>query len=204
MTKEEFLYQYLVIYNEYEKRFGNKDAVNYWKKKDSHEGTSGLMFMVLRNALVHNTVETISKLGEINSFNEIIDSLKSCTLKSEDKIKYMSIFFDNEKVKSDLKDKKYELINTTREDIFKLYQRKEEEFSSSIFFSHRNLLFDIGISTYNHLQGCKEYFNDYYIESELLEDEYLIKFFKNESSVFVHKIEIYIDKYFNSKKKIKA
>lgn len=200
MRREDFIYQYLLKYNEYEKDFDGKDAVEFWKKSDETKGTSGLVFMVLRNALVHNTLETVSEIEKIGSLEEIIESLKKCELKSEERIKYMNVFFDNKKVKADLKRKNYELIDTHRKDIFKLFQRKDGELYSTIFFSHSNLLFDTTISTYDHNLGCKEYYNGYYIETEFFEDKYIIKFFKKDDSVYLYNIFIYVDKNFKPKK----
>lgn len=201
MIREDFLYQYLLKYNEYEKNFGSKDAVTFWKDNDKTKGTSGLFFMVLRNALVHNTFQTITALEKISSLADVIESLKKCKLQNKDKIKYMNIFFSNKKIKSDLKDKKYKLINThNREDIFKLFQRKDEKLYSSIFFSHKNLLFDTSISTYNHEKNCQEYYNGYYIETELYEDKYIFKFYKNDESVIRHNVNIYVDRSFNPKR----
>lgn len=196
MRKEDFLYQYLLKYNEYENKFNGQDAVSYWRENDS----SGLIFMVLRNALVHNTQETISRLEAISSFNNILNSLKICNLESKDKIKYMSIFLDNDKVKSDLQNKKFKQINSYREDIFKLFQRKDGDFYSTIFFSHANLLYDTGVSTYNQEEGCKEYFNNYYIETELYKSEYIFRFFKNDDSVISHQFIIYVDRNFKPKR----
>lgn len=200
MRREDFVYQYLLEYNNYEKDFINNKAVDFWKKHDKINGTSGLIFMVLRNALVHNTIETVTKLETISPLEKVIASLRECKLQNKEKIKYMDIFFNNEKIKSDLKKKDFELINTNRKDIFKLFQRKDNEFYSSIFFSHSNFLFDTSISTYNHQKGCKEYYNGYYIESEIFEDKYIFKFFKDDEFMNRHNINIYIDRNFNPKR----
>lgn len=200
MRREDFLYQYLLKYNEYEKDFNRENAVEYWKNHDKDYGTSGLVFMVLRNALVHNTLETIVTLEKVNSFSEIIESLEKCKLQSEEQTKYMNIFFENNKIIKDLKNKGFDLIDTHRKDIFKLFQRKDKEMNSSIFFSHANLLYETSVSTYNHQTNSKEYYNGYYIETELQENNYLIKFFKNDVSVIMHNVNIYVDKNFNPKR----
>lgn len=200
IRKEDFVYQYLLKYNEYEKKFDGKDAVTFWKNSDGTEGTSGLVFMVLRNALVHNTLETIIELEKKSSFFDILVSLEKCKLESEERIKYMSIFFDNEKIKRDLENKNFNLINTHRSDIFKLFQRKYDEFYISIFFSHTNLLFSTTVSTYNQITNLKEYFEGYYIETELYKDQYILKFFKNDESLIIHNVTIYIDKNFKNSK----
>lgn len=200
MNKEDFLYQYLITYNEYENKFEGKDAVSYWREKDLMNGSSGLIFMVLRNALVHNTHETFLRLEGVNSFSNILSSLRECKVESKEKIKYMNIFFENDKVKSDLQNKKFKLINSNREDVFKLFQRKDGEFYCTIFFSHANLLYDTGVSTYNQEKGCKEYFNNFYIETELYNNEYIFRFFKKDDSVITHQLAIYVDRNFNPKR----
>lgn len=200
MRREDFIYQYLLEYNNHEKKFGNNDAVSYWKDSDQTMGTSGLVFMVIRNALVHNTFETINELEKIGSLSEVLESLKTCKLQSDDRIKYMSILFNNEKVKSDLEKKKFDLINMNRDNIFKLFQRKDDVLYSSIFFSHTNLLFDTSISTYNQATASKEFYKGYYIETELFEDQYIFKFFKDDDSVIVHNVKIYVDRNFIAKK----
>lgn len=200
MRREDFLYQYLLKYNEYEKQFGKNDAVSFWRKSDESKGTSGLLFMVLRNALVHNTLETISEIKRIGSFSEVLQSLEKCQISSENKIKYMNILFNNEKVNSDFKKKKFRLINTERKDVFKLLQRKDGCFYSSIFFSHTNLLFSTTVTTYNHTLSSKEYFNGYYIEAELYEDKYFFNFFKKDDSVIKHNISLYVYRDFNPKR----
>lgn len=194
MNKEEFVYQFLLNYNEYEKRFKEDKAVDFWKKYDKTNGTSGLIFYVLRNALVHNTAETTSQITKIKAFSIIIDELKDCQLEIDDRMKYLSYFLDNENVKQNLTEKNFEIINTNRQDIFKLFQRKVDDFYCTLTFSHTNLMFDSNVSTYNHQKACKETFEGYYIESELNDNQYIIKFFKDKTSV-----SLYVNNNFNPK-----
>ena len=76
MNKEEFVYQFLLIYNKYEEEFKEEKAVDFWKRYDKTNGTAGLIFYVLRNELVHNTAETTSQIKNVKSYSEIIDELK--------------------------------------------------------------------------------------------------------------------------------
>lgn len=200
MIREKFVYQYLIEYNKFEVHFNNNDAVSYWKNRDLSEGTCGLLFMVIRNALVHNTSETVDEIEKVLSFKDILEALKSCKLTINERIKFLNILFKNKKITTDLENKKYIPINTNRPDVFKLFQRKDEEFYSTIFFSHTNLLFSTTISTYNHILGKKEYFNGYYVEVELFEDQYLIKFFKKDETIISHNINLYIYRNFNPKR----
>ncbi len=71
MNKEEFVYQFLLIYNKYEEEFKEEKAVNFWKRYDKTNGTAGLIFYVLRNELVHNTAETTTQI--INKKCTIVD-----------------------------------------------------------------------------------------------------------------------------------
>lgn len=205
MRREDFLYQYLLIYNEYEKKFDGEDAAKYWKKHNKNYGTTGIIFMVLRNALVHNTLETITRLEKICSLNDVLISLENCYLSAEECLSLMNIFLQNEKVLKDLKNKNFNLIKTNRQNMFKLLQRNDEGIFSTIFYSHKEVSLDLSISTYNQQNIHHEYYKDYCIETEELDDKYLIKFFKlksgNEYSPFDydHRISIYFNRNFKTK-----
>lgn len=200
MKREDFLYQYLLKYNQYEQDFNGEDAVKYWKKYDKAYGKSGLVFMVLRNALVHNTLETIGNLEKIRPLSEIIKSLEDCILEGRERIEYMNIFFENNKILSDFKNKGFKLINTNRNNLFKLLQKNNEGIYSTIFFSHSDLLFNASISTYNHHKGICEYYKGYYVESEIDENYYIIKICKHDFSIIKHHLVLHLDKNFNLNK----
>lgn len=199
MKKEEFIYEYMLAYNKYEQKFNGKTAVDFWRDYDKKNGTSGLIFMALRNELVHNTYETMLEIESINPLALIIQELKNPQLKIKERMKYLNFFLKSKKMKLALEKKKFEKISVSDSNFFKIFQKKYENLYGTLFFSHKELLFEVSVSTFDHQKGCKNLFDGYYIESELCNHQYIINFFKSDANLLIYSVKIYIDKDFNPK-----
>ncbi len=200
MNKEQFLYDFLVKYNQKEKLIQNQYNSNIndaWIKNDSANGEDGLIIYILRNLLAHDTEETLNNLKNVVNYDEVISWLDNFKVDEYQKLKLLEFILKSSKIKNELEIKGFKKFeNSNIKNVYYCYYRKLNNVYFNIFLHPTGKFITCSISSYNHSKvgNGREYYKDtdIYIESEIYQKEVILKLFKGEDTQLVPKLEIYL------------
>lgn len=186
ITREKFLYKYLVEYNKHEKlirsKYGNNISQGFIQYDDANS-TDGVFVYVIRNLLAHDTKSMLDSIESNKiSYNTL---LKNCaTLKVDNRLKIdiLEIMFNSSKIEEEFKSNGYELFKSENpKNIYYCFQKKVKGIYINIFLHKQGKFIDCSLNTYNHNEkdGAHDFYNDtmIYLETEKNKDDIYIRFF---------------------------
>lgn len=201
MSKEEFLYNFLVKYNIKEKAVINRYSTNNndsWIKNDKDNEQDGLLLYILRNLLAHDTEETLNSLSDEFEYDSVIAWLDNMCLDKIEKLKLLEYLLKSSKVENELYSKNFKKFqNNNKKNIYYCYYRKLDGIYFNIFLHPDGQFITCDISTFNHskITGGREYYEctDIYVESELYGDMIILRLIKGDD-LLSPKLELYFKK----------
>jgi len=167
MTKEEFLYQFLIEYNKHE-RATSANMYDYWHDKC----VDSPILYAFRNTLCHYTEESLKILEDFIQFERVLEFLKSLNIDNVDKFNIINFVLQSTNIESKLSEKGFvKYISDIPNNQYFFFEKKNEGLFCTIFLFESNNLrksnkfLTISISSYCQATN----------EACLLDNKYYIK-----------------------------
>lgn len=177
MRKEDFLYQFLVKFNEYEKSIKGH-YVPYWKAQEN----DGLIFNALRNILCHNVNDFFGNINNYVSLEEILCGLTDLKLDYKKRLKLIQFLLNTANIENKFKEKGFNKTgHLEKNNSYMFFYKNNENIYSTIFFHNNAQFVSCNVTTFDHNNNQKGLIDrKYYLETEYCSDFTLLKIWNYE------------------------